>query len=448
MTKSDKEMQTIYANLYRYESRTEEDIIWYYENDAPIFRVVKNRITSHISRWEKKFLISDDEQYIELPKNISFIKGEIYLIPQTGDNNKISEQDKQLAKDARHFLEYCDVEEFTAQEQLLIQLKEPPTEDEAYFNFIRELIRFKETKNIPFHKYEFIWADNNWGISVVSPKNIYMKTYRGIDFDALKKEGLLPKDCVKLSSRYKQELSPDEYKQFINFMEKIGFFSHLEISRGYASRNDLFSTKLQVSGNWTYLGTNRDFNIDDLRKYLTAELFQASLLVWQTVINADSEVTEAVYSPNNSAETRRCDSMLVQQLRKHQWIPDKSGNFQPPEDITQETLHADFPYKNDNSLLTAIGFGDNAVKQTEKQKEKDKQAKSLGFSNLEEAEKFKKIQSLYEKDGKSIDDVLGDLENKKYHTCPILLKNPSLTLTEEDKNKQIKLIKHQRKKRL
>ena len=84
-------------------------------------------------------------------------------------------------------------------------------------------------------------------------------------------------------------------------------------------------------------------------------------MIWNALIRADAKVAKARYSPNKKFEPKEIDSKLVEVLKTRPWIPNKSGVFHYPQEMTRDTLHDDFPYDNDlNGLLAAIGFGENA----------------------------------------------------------------------------------------
>ena len=106
------------------------------------------------------------------------------------------------------------------------------------------------------------------------------------------------------------------------------------------------------------------------------------------LIGASSYVAEARYRPNKTYMMNTADSQLIDYLKKNAWIPDKSGEFRTPQEMTRENLRRDFIFDNQNGLLDAIGFGENARKHTEEYNKKNKEAKSIGFHSIDEAQKM------------------------------------------------------------
>ena len=86
----------------------------------------------------------------------------------------------------------------------------------------------------------------------------------------------------------------------------------------------------------------------------------ASQLIWQAVIRAEHCVIKAYYRPNQAYPTYEGDSQLVHYLKSFAWVPDKSGEFRRPQNMTRDELRTDFLYDDRNGLLTAIGFGEQA----------------------------------------------------------------------------------------
>lgn len=61
-----------------------------------------------------------------------------------------------------------------------------------------------------------------------------------------------------------------------------------------------------------------------------------------------------------------------------------------------------------NTLLDAIGFGENARKHTEEYNKKNKEAKSIGFHSIDEAQKMVELAKFMEKRGLSVSDVVNN----------------------------------------
>jgi hypothetical protein len=85
------------------------------------------------------------------------------------------------------------------------------------------------------------------------------------------------------------------------------------------------------------------------------------------------------------------DSLLIYKLKQQAWIPDKEGVFHKPQEITRQELPDSFRYDNANGLMTAIGFGENALKRSQEYQAKNNKARDIGFDSFEDAEEAARI---------------------------------------------------------
>jgi hypothetical protein len=108
---------------------------------------------------------------------------------------------------------------------------------------------------------------------------------------------------------------------------------------------------------WTESSIDEDFSIPSIRKYIDAQSLFASRLIWNALISADRKTSLASFRPNQRYQTRKAESQLISELKRCDWIPDQSGVFQKPAEMTKDKLRNDYPYDDRNGLLSAIGFG-------------------------------------------------------------------------------------------
>jgi hypothetical protein len=134
------------------------------------------------------------------------------------------------------------------------------------------------------------------------------------------------------------------------------------------------------------------------------------LLIWNTLLNADSETASAKYRPNGQYPTKKADSQLVCKLKNASWIPNINGEFFQPQNISQEDLPKAFVIDYKNVLLSSIGFGENAKKRSEEYKRKQQTAIDSGFASAETAAKWAAI----EKSGINPDEVLDKLGKTEF----------------------------------
>ena len=208
---------------------------------------------------------------------------------------------------------------------------------------------------------------------------------------------------------------------FVDFAKSVGIMHALEIRKYKATEmqknvfpkidklrktpttidRDYFLNRLKEG--WYNEGSDYYIGILDLNM----QKIELSLAVWKTLCRTEEEKLSAFYCPNdaNRDKQKRAPSFLVNQLKSFKWVPDKDGCFRLPADITKESLHADFPYNNRNGWLDAIGFGENAKKQSEEYKKHEKYASSIGvpmeliddLNGLSQNERRKIVKVLYKK---------------------------------------------------
>ncbi|NLX25120.1 MAG: hypothetical protein GXY61_04045 [Lentisphaerae bacterium] len=142
-------------------------------------------------------------------------------------------------------------------------------------------------------------------------------------------------------------------------------------------------------GRWTINSINVDWTIENIDKYLATDETNKKLavaeLIWPVLTLACKEVSLAQYRSNGRERLLQVPSMLVQHLKAAAWIPGKDGVFRKPQDMTRDMLPDGFTYDDRNGLLTAIGFGENAQKQSAEHQARETKARELGFKSAEQA---------------------------------------------------------------
>ena len=168
---------------------------------------------------------------------------------------------------------------------------------------------------------------------------------------------------------------------FCDFAVACGVADHLSIEYQSCRRHP---RSLEMTGgiNGPRESSRRedtDYYIPNLSELLKLRKRKINFLIWQAVSKADPKVLEAAYRPNRKYEIKRDKSSLILGLTDIEWIPEKTGQLRKPCDLTKEHLHQDFKYDNRNDWLDAIGFGENAKKQSEEYKKRKEQASSIGI---------------------------------------------------------------------
>jgi hypothetical protein len=338
-------------------------------------------------------------------------------------------------KNARSFLEAAG-----------IRIYDEKAETERILETYRNGKRFSVKRN-KSHVRQFIayWQENKTRANLFSdvaflrsaeidvksayckPCDLYMdQPYADTELDALFNDETLTIE------RPKKRISDDyqTIKGITEFANAIGVMRQLEICAYLATemQKDVFVK----CGRSTNTATDEDYFINGFHwrreqsKYFVGNFYLSvnqtalSCATWVTMCGADPKVLTAQYIPNKQrraeAKTKSDSSFLVKYLTKHEWIPDREGNFHTPADITKETLHPDFVYDDRNGWLTAIGFGKNAKEQSEEYQRLNAGVQEIGFGSVDEAKEIAKIVKEL-----GVDAVRALAAQRKAPRCP---KNP------------------------
>jgi len=325
------------------------------------------------------------------PTNISFVKPTVYSTGKAEERKKF----------AYSFLEKSGVRLFDAKaviELKLAQYKSPPTQvRESYYKDIKQFIAYwKKNPNeggIFSNKTFLLGVSHDNELYWLKPDqlcldNPYIET--GLS-EMVSIHGKIP-----IYDSYKDKLSETHLKDFTAFLKMIGIMHELEIKNVGTHENPhtgvLWQDRNRHRTKWTSTAINEDYSISYIDKYLDMKSVSASCLLWDALIHASSKSAKARCRPNQQYPIREVESQLVYHLKRHAWIPDKSGDFKKPQDMTKDDLRIDFPYDDRNGLLTAIGVGENAKKQCEEYKARDQSAKDNGFDSAEELAKWLKVK--------------------------------------------------------
>jgi hypothetical protein len=209
---------------------------------------------------------------------------------------------------------------------------------------------------------------------------------------------------------YIGKLDEVQVEDFTDFIKAVGVMHTISIISAPIISNPKYCELLQDlrdGAKKTEYSIELDYSIDLIESYLVVRSIAASRLIWQAVIRYVGDATRAQYRPNRTfPTTREADSQLVHHLKSVAWIPDKSGEFHKPQDITRDELRTDYPYDDRNGLLTAIGFGEQAKKRSEEYVSQNYHAQIMGFMSAEEAEKMAYVAKLLRECGQSPDRLL------------------------------------------
>lgn len=367
-------------------------------------RVETDHGTEHVIS-KKAFFRPDGET--TLSSGISFVKATVYSTGRSEDQKKF----------AKSFLEGIGVRPFDEKAVIELKLayyKTPPVPvEDGHYRDLEQFISFwkKNPNEIG------LFSDHTFLLGVSQDNKQCWENPAQLCLDTPYLETGLTglamihgKDMVW--DGYHKKLSPSQLDDFKDFLKAVGVLHQLVVSE-CSTFNNPKSKELRQDRRHTRRsdsGIDHDYSIQDLDKYLSANSVVASRLIWDALICAGAECAKASFRPNQQYPTREAVSQLIHQLRGHAWIPDKSGEFRKPCDMTKDDLHTDFPYNDRNGLLTAIGFSENARKRGEDYYALNQDAQKMGFASADEADKMAKFAKLLKENGKSPDEIISQFK--------------------------------------
>lgn len=329
----------------------------------------KGRLYADLPQVKKTILIGKNEQASEKIHESLVVLG----VSEIGDRERI---DKLL-------------ETFYGEES-----SEPDTQQ--HFEHMNTFIKWwkKENNADKFRNYAlFLSKEGSEQLRRKKPNECYLETpiYKtGIDVIYEDKNLKLPRKW-KLWKGYRQITNEDFCSFAINCGVEDGLRIVHQSCSHHPNRSYLQQDYLQHNTIFTFTGYDVDYIIKGLSDLLQMKSRDVSHLIWLTMSKAAPEVLKARYRPNRQYTTREDKSSLIINLTKAQWIPNKSGHFNKPCELTKEQLHQDFKFDNDNRWLDEVGFGESAKKASEEYQGRDQAAKTMGFASAEQAEELAKL---------------------------------------------------------
>ncbi len=318
------------------------------------------------------------------------------VLPRVDARVYTSGKSKTQQENARKFLEEIGVREVGEEEQIEAILNRRYTNANVKPKK-RDLKRFialveKDSSKARLFADYFIFEgnDGNWhkpiGVFLDQP---FMDTGLRFYYDALGTDA----KRVTLAESYQNCGIP--VKTLVNFAEAVGAQTRLEITRTSCDANPQRSYLWSVDGERSTSPIDRDYVIIGLENFLVTPSLPVSKLVWQTMCSVtDSDYLKATYRRNARWGANQADSQLVHHLRKGAWVPQANGVFVPPAEASRGLLPEGFPFDPGWRWLKAIGFGQELDKKSEEQRQKQTDAKKLGFEDNESLERAKKFAAL------------------------------------------------------
>lgn len=397
-----------------------QDILYYMrkycESQKYIDNIKKYKIVK-IKNFNICQFIVPEEAYLENDysknlntKNIKFVIVDTYIDKNNPGN-----------ENAKQFLKRIGVKEYTEAESLNTLISKSNNINE-HINLIKKLIKYlHENKNdcdlIKDQKFLVLDPLNEENLKFAYISDIYLDLpYINTGLTEIRK--FHHKNL--LSPIYKNMLSAEELKIFVEFLKNKGIFYKLVIKRTTTAFRDSNHPMWSWNkGSVTYYQVDEDYTIENLNDYILLKSRSISNLIWNALIEADYHVGIAKYRPNYRFNIECNNSILIYTLKENAWIPNKNDKFVTPQEMSIEDLPSEFKYDDNNGLLEKIGFGENKKKKIEREKElsklndeiykiKEEYAKDKGFDSVE---KFENVINLVHKFTTSGGDIISLLTN-------------------------------------
>jgi hypothetical protein len=366
-----------------------------YLSDLSIVRVETDQGNEHVIPSEVFF---PQHEGTSPPSDIRFVKPAVY---STGR----SEAQKKLAKS---FLERIGVRPFDAKVDFELKLNHynnhPDNVGSVYFKDLEQFIVYWQKNPTDAG----LFRSSTFLLGVSGDGNLHWRNPTELCQDVPYLETGLAEltyihEKYPLWKGYLDRLGESMLKDFTAFVEAVGVMHKLDIvlqstwERGRCHLHEDYKGATRERNR-----TDLDYTIPHLKDYLVVRSIPCSRLIWDAITHADRSVAVAEYAPNSKFKPHSDDSQLVLYLKGHAWIPDKTGEFRKPQDMTKDDLRTDFLYDERNGLLSAIKFGENARKCSEEYQSLNQTAQYMGFNSADELEKWRKVKEL----GISPDELL------------------------------------------
>jgi hypothetical protein len=224
-------------------------------------------------------------------------------------------------------------------------------------------------------------------------------------------------DHFAIADRYREAV--EDFGRFTAFCEAVGVHTRLAVQSktvdGHAQEGHLKSDWYKASVRRTSSEVNKDWYIEGLAALLQRPTNALAKLVWNTMARTSAEAVLASYRPNQQYSIRTAPSSLVIELRSKAWVPQKGKSFVRPAEASRDLLPEGFPFDSGWPWLKAIGFGDEVVRRSEEQRQKEAVARELGFADGDSLERARRFAALPPKDQ---EQILADLDYRTAMQLP------------------------------
>lgn len=251
--------------------------------------------------------------------------------------------------------------------------------DKNYCMKLMKLASYNELNldDIDFSEYSLFPVETKKGLKRLKGSEIVIgKPY-------IKEGNLLAKTLGRPSlwSGFIKLLSSEDINRLLEFASICGAVGTPHIIMQSATKHIDFKKSLYAEGKQGAKDSNYDYTIPELDVILKHKSLKLYKMVWDCILSIPkskaSDYLFAEYSVNSREIVNRCESSLIQIMKKRTWIPDKNNNLFTPGNIDIKDISDDFPFDKKNIILRQLGFGSTKINIENEIKRLKKEASKL-----------------------------------------------------------------------
>ncbi len=239
---------------------------------------------------------------------------------------------------------------------------------------------------------------------------------------------------------YAEFINDNKFKEILNSLNFINKPKILEAQFSWRDSHPDFDS-LGIS---KYSIRNSDYNVDqdyyieDVEFFLKNVSLEKSIFLWNNLQEIDNNKLFARYKKNSRTEEIVKPSTLIYQLRNNKWIPNKTGQFFYPKDITENDLLNRLVLSRKNDLLNSLELGKNIVLKSEEikiasnvfgfSKETTSQLMNISEEEIKEMIKLRNERNIKQKNN-FINDLASndrEIDANKIIINPDIVKEPAI----------------------
>lgn len=348
---------------------------------APLLRVRDGATTRHVP---------GNEAYLPTAPGLDVdgLVPDSLLVPDGDSDEATKDVTKGARRALRDFYEHADVQPWDSAAQLRARFetydRHPASVTARHVDDLRQLKRLLDDDDVEAKAFEDLAilvavrrdGERYWA----SPRDVYLDQ----PFIATGLAALYQSDQYRGTPPGRL----DPAYAYENF-DVTGLADTLDVIRGLSVRPADISNNPKYQKSWSpgkqraYTRVARDWQIPNFDLIVATQDEGLLRSLWRTVVFAKASFAEAEFQANMTSPRYGLESQLLQSLRHIPWVLDSDGSLRLPADITVNELAEGLIVPDASPMLQHVGFGRNAAMAVEERRERELQAKTLGFDSVD-----------------------------------------------------------------